>query len=182
MVEAQPQTHIKNMSSISQLPLTLSAAPSGRQEQQQPVAAKSNAFSSPSFSRSRSLSTSLSPTLSKPPTALNLHKQQDSRQESLAGMSFFLQSPETPPPPQAQNPFKSARERREEQDREREQTDRESREKSMPKTRELVRPQVDRLPRTGSAGSDETGNAGVRMFDPDRRRRFYGEAGWSNDV
>lgn len=56
------------------------------------------------------------------------------------------------------------------------------RERSMPRTRELVGPQMDRLPRTGSAGSDETGNAGVRMFDPENRRRFYGEAGWSNDV
>ncbi|KAL7410385.1 hypothetical protein BDY24DRAFT_444169 [Mrakia frigida] len=177
MVEAQPRR------SISQLPLTLSAAPPGRQQQQQqPVVPKTNAFSSPSFSYSRALSTNLSPALSKPPPALNFHRQQESRQESLAGMSFFLQSPETPPQA-AQPQFKSARERREEQDRERERKEREAASRSIPRTRELAGPQVDRLTRTESAGSDETGNAGVRMFDPENpRRRFYGDAGWSNDV
>lgn len=137
------------MSSLSNLALTLSAAPPARQ---QPISSP-NAFYSSSFAHSRSQLKVLKP----PPTALNLSLYTHQKQESLAGMSFFL------PSPSPENPvLKSAKERREERDRERAR-----RERTM---------------REGDVSEGAEGGPGVRLVDKENRRRYYGEAGWSHDI
>lgn len=169
---AAPQLgHVRNMSSISNLPLSLSAAPpaqGGRGGSPTPAPAPM-----PSFAHARSQSKSLAKT--PPPAALNLgfgkiqqtaptpavvSDPAQAEKRALAGQSFFIQSPVTPEPART--------------------TERTAKEKRNDLARNIQNGSRDVIAEARRAGSPESDK--VRKIDPEHRRRYYGQAGWANDI